>query len=75
MMLPMCVHTCTVVYTRAVCKFTALGKCMCVFLCETLIAPAGVLLGSSIGWIIKGPGGQPIGSAVITVPRWNGAMG
>lgn len=42
---------------------------------ERLVAPAAVLLSSSLRRIIKGPGGQPIGFAVITFPRWPGTIG
>lgn len=38
---------------------------------ERLIAPAAVLLSSTMRRMIKGPGGQPIGFAVITFKRWN----
>ena len=71
-------HMCMLVY---VCLFTALSERMGVYVCffpvngGSLVAPAAVLLHTSIGWIIKGPRAQPIGSAVITVPRWYGPMG
>lgn len=43
-----------------------------VFVCgERLVAPAAVLLSSTMRRMIKGPGGQPIGFAVITFKRWN----
>lgn len=66
-----CLRTCCMfVYS-----FRQAYGCVCVSACETLQTPAAVLLGGSIGWIIKGPGGRPIGSAVITVPGWHGPMG
>lgn len=73
------VHACLWACSVVVYSFWQAYECVHVIVffvrAEVLGVPAAVLFSSSIRRIIKGPGRQPIESAVIALPRWYGPIG
>lgn len=56
-------------YLHVHCMFMTVG------VCHSLLESTAVLLSITIRWLIESLRGQPIGSPVITFPRWHGPVG